>query len=112
MLIDLKRTKKKTKEETGPQPVGSPEYPWGLQLTFENETLEKLGIAPKDFSVGENVLMICAGKITRLSQVQNLDLKERSTNSVEIQIQKIDFNGKKHPSKMARVAALKAKGPG
>jgi hypothetical protein len=44
----------------------APDYPWGLNINFENSTLEKLGIDATKVSVGDVVMMHCLVKITNV----------------------------------------------
>lgn len=49
--------------DVAPQP---PEYPWGLNVCFDNSTLEKLGMDATKVSVGDTVMMHCLVKITNV----------------------------------------------
>ena len=85
-LADMKLSKKKKAETETAQPSSSvPDYPYGLSLTLNEDSLKKLGMdeLPK---VGETCMIHAAGEITRVSQSSSNDGKEKS---VEIQITKL-----------------------
>ncbi len=89
-MIDLKLSKKDKKDrekELAPVPIGE-EYPYGTQLHFEDETIKKIP-ALQDIKAGTMVNIKAVGKVL---EVRVTD-KEKGKNyeSVQIQLQKIDF---------------------
>lgn len=79
-MVNLKQGTDVFENEDG-KTVQRDDYPWGLRITLNNETLKKLGIAlPK---VGAEMLL--AGKVKVLSTSTRED-GEDSFSSVEMQI--------------------------
>ena len=88
-LTNMKMDKKEMKDTMGPTAVGSspkgPQYPWGLGVTLENESLKKMDIKLSDYKVGDVVELYAQCKITRLSE--NMREGEKNPNrSMELQI--------------------------
>lgn len=48
-------------------------FPWGLSLTLEKESLEKLGREVGDFQVGATVDLVCKARVTRVSSSEGED---------------------------------------
>lgn len=88
-LCDMKRTKmekKSTSPEVAADTYEEPEYPYGLEISLEEESMKKLGLDIDDFSVDNKVDMICQGEITRTHESSG---REHSNSSVSIQITRI-----------------------
>ena len=88
-LTSMKMDKKDMKETDAPAVAGSspkgPQYPWGLGVTLENESLKKMDIKLSDYKVGDVVELYAQCKITRLSE--NMREGEKNPNrSMELQI--------------------------
>lgn len=89
-LIDMKR-KKETKKEKETKNLASPcmdspEYPYGLSISLDNEGLEKLGMTtlPK---VGAKLTIEALGVVTSVSS--NESQQGEPNRRVEIQLQKL-----------------------
>lgn len=69
-LIDVKFTKAEAKAEAA-EYTGSdgPEYPWGLEIRLEDETLTKLGITDLP-DVGDEFRVVCVVRVDSVSQSQ------------------------------------------
>jgi hypothetical protein len=92
-LVDMAMTKAERKSTLGgcdavPTSQDSedkgPRYPYGLELSLEKVSIEKLGLDFKSMSVGDEINIDCKGKITRISQ--NERVGEGADKSVSIQI--------------------------
>ncbi len=84
-LISMARTQKERKLDKA-QPVGeSPKFPYGLSISLDDESLDKLGIKnlPK---VGDFVRLDAVGRIESISQSSHTNSTNRS---VSIQIEKL-----------------------
>jgi len=84
-LHSMKRTKAE-KKDTSPEVAPSYEgddYPYGLEISLEKESLEKLGLDIDDFTVGGEVEMVCYAEITRTHESAG---KDNINSSVSIQI--------------------------
>jgi hypothetical protein len=71
-LASMKRTPKEKDEKYEAEmiPPSMDEYPYGLKLDLDTETLDKLGV--KDMkSVGDYCYISAVGKVTRVSESQN-----------------------------------------
>lgn len=93
-LTDMKlpkKSKKELKEEgvIGPSTMDQAEYPYGLSITLENEALDKLGIDIADYSVDQDVKIIAAGCVTRVSSESMKKGKDR--RSLQVQIEAMDI---------------------
>ena len=86
-LHSMKLTKKERTGGLGTPEVATeyegPEYPYGLEISLEKDSLEKLGLDIDDFSVGGEVELICHAEITRTHESAG---KSESNSSVSIQI--------------------------
>lgn len=89
-LADMSRTKEEKAAEKAKYaevPTISepevPEYPYGLEIQLEEESLEKLGLECDDFSINSKVEMVCNGEVIRLHESAD---KRSSNASVSIQI--------------------------
>lgn len=69
-LVDVKFTKAEAKAEaaeyTGAE---GPEYPWGLSIRLEDETLTKLGVTTLP-DVGDEFRLVCIARVDSVSQSQ------------------------------------------
>jgi len=85
---DMKLSKKERKE-AAPKVASSlgSEYPWGLEINLNDETLEKLGIS-KLPQVGKKVRIAATAEVVGVSQNQHGDQKDRS---VRLQIVKMSY---------------------
>lgn len=88
-LADMKlpkKTEKELKAESLPVLDNQDRYPWGLQLRFEKDQIEKLPTLPS-YKVGDRVMIQAEATITgvRMSERQN----GKEDHSVEMQIEKI-----------------------
>jgi hypothetical protein len=89
-LVDMKLSKKESKEEVGIITTKSegPRYPYGLSLDLNDESMDKLGLSAKSFSVGEEVVIKAKAKIKslRMNQYEGED----KSDSMELQITKLE----------------------
>ena len=92
ILVSMKRDKKKKDKKADnspmccPTPCDAPEYPWGLSITLESESLDKLGMddLPR---VGSTVKIVAE---TRVESVSSRSTSEDDENrSVQLQIVKL-----------------------
>jgi hypothetical protein len=82
--ISMKSTKNGS---TGDMPAVKserPEYPWGLQLNLENESIEKLGLDISKMHPGQTGKLICEFEIRRIGNEKMADGKERKELSLQI----------------------------
>ena len=90
-LTDMKLSRKKNPGKENPETEATPssgddrDYPYGLSLILDKDSLKKLGMEELP-EVGETCMIHAAGEITRVSQ----SVSDSGENkSVEIQITKL-----------------------
>ena len=94
-MVDLKLPKKSKKEkqaETASIEMPEEKYPWGLQLRFGDESLDKLGVDLSKISINDEVEGRIMGKVIEVSQGESQGDGVR--RSMEIQLTKIGFDDK------------------
>lgn len=88
-LVSMKRTKaereKQSKGNICPAPYGD-EYGYGLCINLDKDALEKLGLKPSSFDVGDTVTITARGSIKGLRQDKS---SSYNSSNVEIQIEKL-----------------------
>lgn len=74
-MVDLRRTEeekeKSFKETSYCSPSSQPDYPYGLCLSFDQETLEKLNMDNDDVCVGDMIHLHAMAKVTSVSRNDN-----------------------------------------
>lgn len=102
-LTSLKRTKAEMKERNSPKmataPYGGDEYGYGLCITLDKDALEKLGMTPSDFDVGDEVSVEAKGVIRSLRSSKGSAYND---SSVEIQFTKLGIEGGTAEDAMSR----------
>jgi len=86
-LTDMKlpkRSKDKGCEVACDSP-DEPRYPYGLEISLDNDAIKQLGIELPE--AGEQFIVLGVGPVTRVSQTDNKRGKDRS---LSIQLQKIE----------------------
>ena len=93
-MIDIKlpkKTKEELKKEMSPIQVERDRWPYGLQLRFESEQVDKLP-SLKRLKVGQKVIVEGIGEVTSIRMNEEKDGKEKY--SVEVQLQEVGCEGK------------------
>jgi hypothetical protein len=87
-LVDMKRSKKERKESgiNTCNPYEGDAYGYGLCINLDKDALEKLGLKPSSFDVGDTVTITARGSIKALRQDKS---NSYSSSNVEIQIEKL-----------------------
>lgn len=66
-----------------PSDYKGPKYPWGLELTFDDSVLEKMGKSAADFKVGSDMPITGTLRITGMNLNENEDgSKHQSVRAV------------------------------
>ena len=98
-MIDLKRTPREVTEATDAK-WEAPEYSYGLRLTFDEDTLSKLGLSAKDFTVGQVLDMKIQTKVSEVSMEATGDSE---TQRVSLTVVAVDKPGSTDESKAERL---------
>ena len=94
-LVDLARTKAEKKAETdrwNAMSTGAedrPDYPYGLTLSLDYDTVKKMGLADHDFDAGQPVMITAEAMITE-DRVEIINGEKR--HSISLQVQKMAIN--------------------
>jgi len=94
-LQSMKRTKKEKKEYEETMAVDSMEgedYPYGLRIRLEKESLESLGLDVDDFSIGGKVDLVCEAEVVSLSESVN-----ENNSHADVSLQITDLAMKQRP---------------
>ena len=85
-MIDMKRTKSES-DESKEVAMGEEDYPYGLSISLDQDSLEKLGIAelPK---VGAEMMLMAKVKVTSTNESQH---ENQSHKSVSLQITEMEL---------------------
>lgn len=85
-LVSMKRTKKDRKHNSDHVISEESQFPFGLSITLDDESLTKLGIKTLP-SVGEVMIVVGIGKVESVSERSD---QRKSTRSVSIQLEKLE----------------------
>lgn len=90
-LVDLKLSKAEKKEQVSENKAPRMEYPWGLSISLDEDTMEKLGIKGVP-GVGDEFHFVCVAHVTSARQSEY----EESGMSKSIDLQLSDMAIIKH----------------
>lgn len=82
-MVSMKKSKAEMKEGDHPASLGDEEYSYGLEISLDTDSLEKLGIKTLP-EVGSEMLMMAKVKVTSISE--NTREGEEPYKSVGLQI--------------------------
>lgn len=91
-LVDMKLSKEEAKKSgmVIPSIAGKadkgPEYPWGLEINLETESIEKLGIDFDTMRVGKEYTITAVCEVTNISENEN---RSETSKSMRLQIKKM-----------------------
>lgn len=70
-MVDMRRTPAE-KEESAVQtlPGNGPDYPWGLAISLDQDSLDKLGL-DDDVGIGDMIHLHAMAKVTSVSKTDN-----------------------------------------
>lgn len=83
-MVDLKRTSADKQETASLLPYNAPDYPYGLAISLDEESLEKLDVDFDNVDVDENYHLFILAKITAKSRNESVSGKPR--RCIELQI--------------------------
>jgi hypothetical protein len=96
-LVDLVRTKAEKKAELdswekGPTETDRPDYPYGLTLFLDYNTLKKMGLTDRDFDAGQPVEIHAQAMITE-DRIEIINGEKRHSISLQVQKMALDQEG-------------------
>lgn len=99
-LVDMKRTKKEAKDNSPEVAKSSMEekYPWGLSITLEKESLEKLGIDVSKCGIGDKVMIEAECEVSNISMSERIKGQDQKTLGLQITRMAVDTSKKKKSS--------------
>lgn len=90
-LISMENTAKEAAAEVAaPAPSDGPKYPWGLCITLNDDTLEKLGVKTLP-AAGTTVTIIAKAQVTSTSERQTEG--DGTKQSMDLQITDMQVDG-------------------
>jgi len=98
-LVDVKRTKADKEAERkrweGESAVAEmDDYPYGLTLHLDDQTMEKLGLSGTDFDTGEPVKLVAEAVITE-DRINTINGKTRRSMSIQLRKMALTQDGEK-----------------
>ena len=87
-LIDMRRSKKERKSAEAAVSNDQPAIPYGLSITLDDESLDKLGFK-KLPAVGDRMVVAAIGRVESVSE--RTDARE-TDRDVRIQLEKLDVS--------------------
>lgn len=105
-LIDLKQSAEEAKENSVCMPGEDCKYPYGLNITLNDEVLSKLGFKGP-VTVGTSITFTASAKICSTSQHEDIDGEPENSMSLQITAMEIgeeddDFTGMYPNSNMVK----------
>ncbi len=95
-LVDMELSKKEKKghpasiEQTTTE---GPDYPWGLAITLEDESLKKMKVKLSDYQIGAEVILHAECKVIRLSQSEREGDGRNRTMELQITSMGLEASG-------------------
>jgi hypothetical protein len=88
-LINMEMSQEEAKEYTAPTPADAPKYPWGLCITLNDDSLDKLGVKTLP-GVETEVTIVAKATVSRISENQTQG--GESERSMDLQITDMQLN--------------------
>lgn len=89
-LINMQQSAEEVKEYTEPSVADAPKYPWGLCITLNDDSLEKLGVKVLP-SVGTTLTLVAKVEVTGTRDTQTQG--GESQQSMDLQITDMQLDG-------------------
>ncbi len=99
-----KKSKEQLKTEMSPVEAERDRWPYGLQLRFESEQVDKLPHL-KSLKIGQKVVVQAVGEVTELRMSERKEGKEDWT--IEVQLQDVGCESKKKEESGSMMDAMK-----
>lgn len=100
-MISMELTEKESKKDTvEAMEHVEPKYPWGLSISLNDESLEKLGWEDREFKRGEEIVLEIKVKVIGFSEQ---DTMQGEMKNVQLQITEMEVeDGTTEPEKFAK----------
>jgi len=98
-MVDMKLSPKERKEAEEPS-IESPKYPWGLQLSLDEEQISKLKL-DKALGVGESVSLRAVATVSSVSSHESVESSKGASEHVSIQITALEVQVEKSDAEKA-----------
>ena len=110
--MKLSKKQKKAGMEVPTTASGSdgPDYPWGLEINLEKDSLEKLNLGATSFKIGETGMIHAKYEVTRLSETASSE--GSGASSVNLQLTDLALEKKSLKSKVKGWQGLQNSEPG
>lgn len=89
-LINMETTPAEAKEYTQPSVADAPKYPWGLCITLNDDSLDKLGVKTLP-AVGTEVTIVAKATVSRTSE--NATEGNGNCATMDLQITDMQIDG-------------------
>lgn len=91
-LVDMKRSKAERKKESMPSHIGGDDYPYGLRVNLDHESLQKLGI-DKLPSVGDKLHLHAHAHVVSAEERSTEGGKKHRSVSLELRKMHVGDSG-------------------
>lgn len=89
-LINMENTAQEAQAQVNPTAADGPKYPWGLCITLNDDSLEKLGVKTMP-AVGTEVTIVAKAQVTGTNERQSEN--GESYSSMDLQITDLQIDG-------------------
>lgn len=101
-LVNMRLSKKQSKAEVAISSEKGPRFPYGLQISLDDDSLEKLGFDELP-AVGAEMIVVGVGKVTRAGENRSQSGVNRD---VSIQLERIEIEPRDDGSDHTAVDAV------
>lgn len=70
-MVDLRRSETEKEKSDTCSPLNQPDYPYGLCISLDQDTLEKLNMEDEDVCIGDMIHLHAMAKVTSVSRTDN-----------------------------------------
>lgn len=97
-MVSMKLDKKDVKKEMAEHSISDmPEYPYGLNIRLDDESIKKLGISELP-EVGSDMVVLAKVKVEEVSSRDSLNGNENTSISLQITDMSLEKNKERKPT--------------
>ena len=93
LLTNMKMSTEEAKEEMQPTAADAPEYPWGLSITLNDDSLEKLGMLKSLPAVNTKMVLTAEVVVSSVRSYQTQAGEDESSIDLQITDMKLANSG-------------------